>query len=101
MFSKQIVKRVFKYMSRANGDVPIKIVFPDGKEYQTASGTPKVTIIFKSKAVLRLWSVYLLGSIEGFNSDSQRLNVFHIVFTKGRNLKSYPNKRDFFYANHK
>jgi cyclopropane-fatty-acyl-phospholipid synthase len=67
MLSKQIVKRVFKYMSRANGDVPLKIVFPDGKEYQTASGAPKVTIVFKSKAVLRR-SVLLdqIGLIEGY-----------------------------------
>lgn len=46
----------------------------------------------------RIWSVYLLGSLEGFNSASQRLNVFHIVFTKGRGLDTYPDNREFLYA---
>jgi cyclopropane-fatty-acyl-phospholipid synthase len=46
----------------------------------------------------RIWSVYLLGSIEGFNDKSQRLNIFHIVFVKGRKLDAYPQNREFLYA---
>lgn len=46
----------------------------------------------------RIWSVYLLGSIEGFNDKSQRLNVFHIVFIKGRKPDAYPQNREFLYA---
>jgi cyclopropane-fatty-acyl-phospholipid synthase len=67
MLSKQIAKRVFKYRSKANANVLLRLIFPDGEEYQTAAGTPKVTIIFKSKAALRRSILFdQIGLIEGY-----------------------------------
>jgi cyclopropane-fatty-acyl-phospholipid synthase len=67
MIFKFLTKQVFNYMSRANSNVPIRVVFPDGEEYITSAGTPRVTVIFKTKSVLRR-SILLdqIGLIEGY-----------------------------------
>ncbi len=97
MISKQIAKRIFKFMSRANSDVPLKLVFPDGEEYRTAPGTPKVTVVFKSKAVLRR-SILLdqIGLIEGYKQgliDIEGHDGLHELIKIGYNAGKGRSKR--------
>ncbi len=45
----------------------------------------------------RKWSLYLLGFCESLKHEKAKIDVFHIVFTKGRNKEYYPITRDFLY----
>lgn len=44
----------------------------------------------------RIWSMYYIGSIEGFRSMNGFLHTFQYVFVKGR-AEVYPKTRDFLY----
>ncbi len=43
----------------------------------------------------RIWTLYLSGTVETFESG---LDLFHIVFVKGRSADLYPTTRDWLYA---
>ena len=45
----------------------------------------------------RKWTFYLLVSAESFRNEREGLDVFHIVFTKGRSTNYYPTNRGFLY----
>jgi len=71
MLSKQVAKQVFKYLSKANDDAPIEVIFPNGEVYQSANGKPKATVIFKSNSSLRK-AIFLdqIGFIAGYAKGS-------------------------------